>query len=272
MWRARCVMGGADQQTGVWVYAIGRQLDQPAFRDLPGVDTAPVDLVRAGDLAAVVSSVDLDRFGADELKRALNDLDQLEQIARAHHHVVQVAAERPIVPMRMATIYDDEESVRLMLIENSGAFTAALHRVEGRQEWGVKAFASPAASASPETTAPVSGADYLKRRQASLTAADESRRASSAEADAVYRRLAGSAEAARRHRPQDPRLSGDRRLMLLNAAFLIDSSAAGTFADVVEDIRRTHRSLDLELTGPWAPYSFATIDDTVSVSSTEEPT
>jgi hypothetical protein len=265
-------MNGADPQTGVWVYAIGWQMDQRALPDLPGVDTAPVDLVRSGDLAAVVSPVGLDRFGADGLKRALNDLDQLEQIARAHHHVVQVVAERPVVPMRMATVYDDEESVHKMLIENSEAFRAALHRVEGRQEWGVKAFGSAPTSGSAEPTAPVSGADYLKRRQASLNAADESRRASSAEADTVYRTLAGSADAARRHRPQDPHLSGDRRPMLLNAAFLIESSAAGAFADVVEGLRDTHRSLDLELTGPWAPYSFATIEDTASVSPIGEPT
>jgi Gas vesicle synthesis protein GvpL/GvpF len=44
--------------------------------------------------------------------------------------------------------------------------------------------------------------------------------------------------------------------MILNAAYLIDDQQAASFRQAVDDLR-TRLPLQLELTGPWPPYSFA---------------
>ena len=46
---------------------------------------------------------------------------------------------------------------------------------------------------------------------------------------------------------------------MLNAAYLVDESAAPEFIDTVA--RWTSPHIHLELTGPWAPYSFATLEE-----------
>jgi gas vesicle protein GvpL/GvpF len=74
--------------------------------------------------------------------------------------------------------------------------------------------------------------------------------------DAVLSRIA---VATRHHRAQDPQLSGRADLMVLNGgAYLVDDRRAGDFAAAADALREN--DLDVELTGPWPPYSF-TISD-----------
>ncbi|HET6258099.1 MAG TPA: GvpL/GvpF family gas vesicle protein, partial [Pseudonocardia sp.] len=65
--------------------------------------------------------------------------------------------------------------------------------------------------------------------------------------------------ASRRYQPQDPRLSGRREEMVLNVAYLVDEAGADALRRLVE--QHDGQSLRLELTGPWAPYSFATLEE-----------
>jgi len=256
-----------DPDTGVWVYAVGSDLDPDDVATTVGVDGETPRLVRVADLAAVVGSVDLATFGDEGLQRSLNDLNQLEAIARAHHRVVQAAArDRPVLPSRMATVYADDAGVRSALREQGDAFSAALRRVEGRHEWGVKAYRArphpspPEPDLAPRDTAG-SGTAYLRRRQAALTAQDESRRSAAAGAETLHSQLSRLAVSVRRHRPQAPQLSGDDRTMVLNAAYLLDDNQADAFSEMVTALARTDPELAVELTGPWPPYSFATVDE-----------
>jgi len=127
----------------VYVYAVTDAADE----ELPavaGVDDASVRRVVSGGLAAVVSSVDPTRFSEEALRRSLEDLQWLENTARAHHGVVATVAQAgPVAPVRLATVYLDDDNVRTLLDDNGPAFAAALDRIRGRTEWGVKAFAAP---------------------------------------------------------------------------------------------------------------------------------
>jgi Gas vesicle synthesis protein GvpL/GvpF len=248
---------------GTWLYAVGVDLDGPWISDVRGVAGEALRLVSAAGLTALVGSVDLDRFGEDGLRRSLNDLDQLEAIARAHHGVIRMAAlNRPAAPARLATIYADDSRVLEMLERHGPEFTAAIRRVRGRQEWGVKAYAAHVpASAEPEPPRPASGTAYLRQRQAALSAVQVSRQAAASGAEEIHARLAGTSVGSRQHRPQDANLTGDDRAMILNGAYLVDEERTDEFAATVSSLADDHKELDVELTGPWPPYSFAVIDD-----------
>src|SRR5699024_2896934 len=127
-------------------------------------------LVEHGGLAAVVSPVDLDEFGDEGLRRNLEDLSWLEEVARTHDAVVtQVSQSAPTAPLRLATICFGDEGVRARLAEWQEPLTAALDRIEGRVEWSVKLYddfgtqTAPSAQSSDE---PETGAAYLMRRRA----------------------------------------------------------------------------------------------------------
>ena len=72
----------------------------------------------------------------------------------------------------------------------------------------------------------------------------------------VHDQLSGLAVLTRLHPPQSSQLSGSKRAMMLNAAYLLDANEAAGFATRVAAEASAHPELELDLTGPWPPYSF----------------
>jgi hypothetical protein len=253
------------EPNGVWVYAIAERVAMTPLGKLRGVGGGPVRTVAAAGLTAVVEDVGLAEFGADALRRNLEDLDWLEATARAHHRVIDaVARQGPLVPMRLATVYSGDESTGAMLAERSADFRAALARISGRKEWGVKAYAGrqsePGGAGS--TTGPAgpgggAGAAYLQRRRDQLASQKNARRETLASAEIIHAELSRRATATRVHPPQAPQLTGSKAPMILNAAYLLDDERGEDFATVVSSLGEQHPGIRLELTGPWPPYSFA---------------
>ena len=124
-----------------------------------------------GRLGAVVSPVEPMHFGEEALQRNLEDLSWLAETARAHHNVVDVIGQHhAVAPLRMATVYLDDDNVRALLHAKEAAFMAALDRIRGRKEWGVKAFARSRAGAGVLIRAALTvnlgpGAAYLLRKR-----------------------------------------------------------------------------------------------------------
>ena len=251
---------------GVWIYAITGHVSAAGLDQLRGVGGGPVRAIAAGDLMAVVEDVGLAEFGEQALRRHLEDLDWLAVTARAHHRVIDAVAQQgPLVPIRLATMYSDDGGVAAMLAERDTDFRAALDRIRGRTEWGVKAHAAgrpepgdatagAEAPASPETGA---GAAYLQRRRGQLTAQKDARRQMLANAETIHAELSEHAVGARLHPPQAPQLTENKALMILNAAYLLDDERGEDFASVVAALAERYPGVKLELTGPWPPYAFA---------------
>jgi len=267
-------------ERGCWVYAVTDQDPAQDLSQLTGVAGTKVRPVRAAGITALISDVDLDEFGADALRRNLENMEWLERTARAHHEVIDAASRvLPLLPMRLATVYSGETMLADTLEARREDFLAALEQVGGRVEWGVKAYAQPqpgrgasrgdddagAADAPGESTPAESGAPggsgagmaYLKKRRAQMTARQDAQRDAVTGARDVHAGLARKAAQARLHPPQSPQLSGERTPMLLNAAYLLGQSEGTGFADAVAAAAAAHPELRVELTGPWPPYSFA---------------
>lgn len=251
---------------GSYVYGVAREADPATLAALSGVAGSRVRAVPHGALAALVSTVDLTEFGEPGLRRNLEHLGWLEATARAHHAVLDaVAAGGPVVPLRLATIYRSDDGVRALLAERGATFEAALNRVQGRTEWGLKAYldAGPdagahSAPAVEHTGTGTPGTAYLRRRRAHLQGDAQLRRTAAQGAEAIHLAVSAAAEASRHYPCQDSRLTGDRREMVLNASYLL----SGTDRDPLERaLARAGRwPLRVEWTGPWVPYSFVELE------------
>ncbi|WP_432927117.1 GvpL/GvpF family gas vesicle protein [Microbispora sp. CA-135349] len=261
-------VGGPGQ--GVYLYAVTSGGKPP--RDLRGVLDGAVRPVPHGGLVAHVSDVPLDRFGEEPLRRSLEDLDWVEGVARAHHRVVEaLAAAGPTAPVRLVTVYTGVEQVRDLLDRRHDDFAEILSHVAGRREWGVKAYLrrgtpppspAPSSPAAPSSASRAGGGSpgmaYLRRKKENLRGREDLWRAAAELAERLHAELGQVAVASYRHRPQDPQLSGRSETMVLNGAYLVDPAREEDFAAVIGGFR--DRFLDVELTGPWAPYSFTSID------------
>jgi hypothetical protein len=253
---------------GVWLYAVtvdGHAADE--LDHVTGVAGEAVRIVVSNGLAAVVGTVPLEVFGNEPLRHNLEDLKWLEATARAHDSVVSEVARRgPAVPLRLATVYLDDDRVRGLLDERRADFESALALVTDRTEWGVKAYgdraALTAAVAEAQATSSTKGAGtaYLLRRKAQLSAQETVERDAAARADEIHACLVRHAAAGRRQAATDPALSGSRDWMVLNGTYLVDDDRADKFASTVEALEKEYPGIRLELTGPWPPYSFAGVE------------
>lgn len=248
---------------GTYLYAVALDHDaapsEGSLEGLAGVAGGPVRVISHAGLVAYVSAVPLTEFGEEPLRQSLEDLDWLGETARAHHRVVEaVAAEAPTAPARLVTVYSGETQIRDLLAQRRDDFVEVLSRIAGRQEWGVKVYATPSVAPPADEPATQSspGMAYLKKRQAGLRTREKAWGQAVARAERIHDVLSPVAVASRRHRAQDPQLTGREGWMVLNGAYLVDEDRTEEFGQVVEGLRG--EGIDVELTGPWAPYSFTT--------------
>ncbi|MFI5520973.1 GvpL/GvpF family gas vesicle protein [Streptomyces platensis] len=256
---------------GSYVYAIGRAgagLDTAAPR-LTGLRDGRVRTASADGLTALVSSVPADAFSEEGMKAQLENLTELEEIARTHHTVVEAAhTGTTVLPMRLATVYLDDARVRSMLRERGAEFDALLSRLEGHAELGVKVYADPSAAAAapapasdgPEPDAPpVSpGRAYLRQRRAQRQTQRDAYRAAGAVADEVRGRAAALARERVAHRPQQGELATGAGENIANEAYLVPTDRLREFHRALAGLADGVPGVRIEVTGPWAPYSFAT--------------
>ncbi|MET9515718.1 GvpL/GvpF family gas vesicle protein [Streptomyces sp. NPDC002994] len=235
-----------------------------AVAALRGVADAPVRLVadEDDDLAAVVSSVPASDFEEAPLAAHLEDIDWLEAVARAHHRVVDaVAARTTVLPLRLATIYRDDDRVLSMMGADRLAFEHRLAQLAGRVEWGVKIYFDPPSVPSVSTAAPAAelspGRAYLRARHQERHTRQDAYRAAEQAAQGVEAAARTHAVAHTRHRLQQGPLTHGAGENIVNDAYLVPEDRADDFRHAVQRAAEESDTVRVEITGPWAPYSFA---------------
>jgi hypothetical protein len=225
----------------VWVYAVASRLDSEQLSGLAGVGGEPVRTICEDDIHAVVGSVDAAAFGESSIASMLGDLVGIEPIGRAHHEVVAtIAAQCPVVPLRLATIYPDDDTVSALLAEHHAELTELLESLRGTQEWGVQVYLRPAVGeAEPQQP-------WLEAE---------------ARAEQVDRVLSDIAIVSRRQPAPYLRPGSVCGWMVLNGIYLLDADRAAEFTSIARQFAAEHAALRVEVTGPWPPYSFVDRDD-----------
>lgn len=244
-----------------YVYAVTAPFPDALPEELRGVGGAPPRLLVHQGLVAVVSDVPEDDFREEPLRAHLEDLDWVSDTARAHQAVVDALTRVTCpLPLRLATIYLDDDGVRAALEAGHEEFTRTLARLDGRVEWGVKVYAeqpAPPPEAEPAESAPRSGREYLRSRRRTVTARENVLEEAEQLGGALHSALSAYAEDVRTYPAQNPKLSQIPGQNLLNAAYLVPRERSEEFVAQLEQLGAHDPNVRVELTGPWAPYSFA---------------
>jgi hypothetical protein len=221
---------------------------------LPG--GGPVRAVDRRGLCAIVC--ELDQQVLDALASPGPDgLDVLVAAAQAHDSTLAaIARQTTVLPLRLGTVVPDGTAVQDLLDRHADTLTAELDRVEGCTEWAVTVHLMepplPTESAGPAA----SGRDYLAQRQAALQARQQRRGVRTELADAIHVPLADAA------RDADVVLSKpleDIAPPLLHGVYLLDVEHLDAFMAAVEAVRAAHPDARIDVTGPWPPYHFTSV-------------
>ena len=257
-----------DSELGLYLYGIVHA-NVRISGDLPGVDARhEVFLLEGNELAAIVSSVPLEEFDEEQLRENLNDVVWLEEKARAHEAVLEAMLESTtVVPTRLCTIFRDEKQLREMMGREGAALVEALERLDGKSEWGAKAFAEPGAldraaaaradeRSGGEVLSP--GAAYMDRRRREARGREEAEEIADGWAQQIHEHLAHGAAEALLNPLQRREVSGREGDMLLNGVYLVEDESVARFRELAAELDRDYREqgVSVELTGPWPAYNF----------------
>jgi hypothetical protein len=263
---------GTTGETACYIYGMvrgGREGDLPD--DLAGIDPrTPLRFVRQGGVAALTSDISLAEFGPDAMAERVKDLRWVEEKVRAHDRVVKhLLGAGAVVPCRFGMVLRGEDDLRNLLAVHERDIVASLDALDGKKEWGVKVLAAAQSrAAARDVTSPESGKAYfLQKKRYELTRAEAARAVREA-AEACHRELSAAAVGAavlstgnRGIGPAGGEGSGAAEVVG-NAAYLVSDARADRFLAVVDSVAERFRpfGLTVELTGPWPPYNFVSLD------------
>lgn len=243
-----------------YVYAVCRPFGAALQAQLTGLGGDPPRLLTHHGLIAVVSHVPEGDFSEKPLHDHFEDLDWLAATARTHQCVIDaLTAVTTPLPLRLGTVFRDDSGVRTMMEAREDDFRRTLDRLDGRVEWGVKVYAEEKEPepAAEEAEKPVSGRDYLRQRRLRTQAHEDMWQKAESFAGRLHETLSAYAEDARLHAPQNSTLSGAAGRNILNAAYLVPRADSEEFVELVDRTKDEAPGMRVELTGPWAAYSFA---------------
>ena len=228
----------------IYVYALTDPVMPP--REQAGLSGEPLQTTVAADACGVYSVTH----------------DGGPQVTPEHlwHHetVVEriVALGVATLPTRFGTVLADVDQLRSMLTEHADVIGAALDRVRGLVEVGVRlrlVDQPEASSPAPRPTGqPGAGRAYLLHR------VEQERRRQQREAtltDTARRVLAPLDAVADDASPPTP----SRGSAVISTAYLVAPADVSSFGASVASIDAEHDDVELVATGPWPAYSFAPV-------------
>jgi gas vesicle protein GvpL/GvpF len=232
---------------------------------LPGT-RRPRALPLEPGLWLLAADAPLSEYDGAAIDARLSDLSWVSERALAHEAMVEhFAASHPVLPLKLFTLFTNDERALAGLRERSGEIARTFRRIGGRVEWGVRVLlqdsplhqgtALPAGEGSGGEA--FSGKGFLQRKKKEQDSARSLTAQVRAEVNRAFEELAQRADAARRREPVAAAGETGARL-LLDAAFLVPRGDGTPFEEAV---RRwadhlAALSCELTLTGPWPPYNF----------------
>ncbi len=222
---------------------------------LVGLGDAPVRRIDVGAVAAVCS----DHDGSRIMPRRAN--------IAVHQAVLRaLAGESSVLPMSFGTVADDEDALRTMLEEQSGALVESMERVDGcvemglRLAWDVEDVFGHVLSRHP---------DLVAFRDA-LAASGEVTRDEQMELGRRFERTLEAEREAHEHfvreavgdlvRAIEPRPTRDTT-QIVDFACLVPRDAVEAFESAVHQAaERLDESYVFDLNGPWAPHNFVRLN------------
>jgi hypothetical protein len=260
------------------LYAYGLVDKSPEHLDIVGIDQHNKVFPLPGNASYVmVSEIDIDAF-QQQVKQQLSALtdtpEDIQQasaaLLQAHEDVVDTLMHSAtVVPFQFGTVLKDRAAVSKMLQQNEEQFKNLLVKFAARAEWGLKVYADQQAFSqytmhlkpelqklSTQHEGLSKGVAYLLGRKMEEELKENALARLSEICEAIFLELGAIAHEAKLNRPQ--KLTGKKKEMIINSVYLVENASSATFCQHGTHLMEHYSSmgLELELSGPWPPYSF----------------
>ena len=237
-----------------------------------GIDDRPVESVRGGSHAALLTRVSATDYAPAKIEALAGNVDWVRSRAEAHDRVLNWASDTTrVIPLPMWTMFADDASVGAMLDERAREFDDVLGRIGDAREYTVRAYVrSPelqskvadlneefrALEAHAKTATP--GQKYLLERKLEKERKETARRIIRQVARDIHAALSAVAKLSVRDEITPGLAASDQGQAVLNASYLVPPAAMPEFQKTLTDFvdRYQASGFTFAFTGPWPPYHF----------------
>ena len=255
-------MGG----TATYLYGIVHAARRPAAgrapAGVPGGSRVTVHAV-GRSLWVIAADVPLDTYGPQAIQSRLRDMEWVAQVAIAHENVVEHFSRQrtsTVLPMKLFTLFSTVERTVAETGSQRRAIGAAVKRIAGCEEWGVRMTRVPAAArVARRAPRADSGAAFLAAKKQARDAERERLQTAAGMAQSVFDTLAAIAREAR-SRGDVPAEAATPPL--LDAAFLVPVGRRAKFKTAARRLAAGTAAAGAEVTvtGPWPAYNFVQLE------------
>ncbi len=254
----------------LYVYAITRD---PVTPHVEAIDQSrSFGTVTRQGASAVFTPVPQEAFSQEAIDRRAGDLEWLGEIGYRHQEVVShLMKSTAVIPLRAFTLFSGEKALADYLGENARHLRAVLERLDGKQEWTLRIEFDPQRwydtltsrvgslrELQQQVDASAPGKAFLLRKKLD----EERKRASrTAEQDVVAEIERAVLEKLACETVAESREQREGAFPQINVLLNRDEEAR---------LQELHRELSdryagdgitLAVTGPWPPYTFASVAD-----------
>jgi hypothetical protein len=233
--------------------------------------------IESGGFYTVVKMVSSDEFSEENLKKNLSDLAWLDNNARNHVLIISLLMEDcTVIPFNFGTIYRSEEPVKKFMEDYSDSLIDNLLFVEWKEEWTVKIYcdrkvlidqidelSEEAAKLEREIMASSPGRAFLMKRKKTDLIENEADRLCKVYGQEYFDEFKKLSDSFSLNNLIPKEFSERSDDMILNSTFLVGKDKAIDIVSTSDSLRKKNSGLgfDLEITGPWPPFSFITIKE-----------
>lgn len=262
---------GCGTGTGIYLFCLtpASPLRSIAGNGIDGEHPLFVEVV--GDVAAVVSEVNLDDFSGPAARERLEDLAWVAPRALRHEDVVMTAMEHgPVLPVRFGTVFSSLTAVAEALRQRQEALKKFFRDTDGKQEWTLKGYVDlPQArarmtaarlAAEKEQLAGLSpGKRYFLEQKIKGAVDKETTAGIKGMGEEIGKMARDASVGFSECRLQSREVTGRDDEMFFHGALLVPDGSVAAMEGVVDawNTRQETQGLRIEISGPWPPYHFA---------------
>ena len=244
---------------------------------VPDIEFQGLKSLRFDDFYVIVKYVSESEFSEENLKINLSDIQWLEKNAREHIRVIgMIMVHSAVIPFKFGTIYQSEAGLKKFIEDYSDSLTENLLYLEWKEEWAVKIYcdrkmlseqidelSEEAATLENQIMASSPGKAFLLKRKKTDLVENEMDRLCKIYGQEYYIEFKNLSESDSLHNLMPKEYTGRNDTMILNATFLVRKDKVNDLISTVRLLKKKYSRLgfDIEITGPWPPFSFISIKE-----------
>ena len=257
--------------TGIYLFCLTPSSSLPEIAG-NGIDGEhPVFVEVVGEVAAVLSEVNLDEFSGAGAKDKMSDLSWVAPRALRHEEVVLAAMESgAVLPVRFGTVFSSLAAASEPLRQRQDALRIFFRDIASKHEWTLKAYVNlPGArarmtaellDAEKEQLAGLSpGKRYFYEQKIKAAVDKATTYWLKGVGEEIGKLVKDTSVGFCHSRLQSRDVTGREDEMFFHGALLLPDSSVEALEGLMEEWNKRHEAqgLQIELSGPLPPYHFA---------------